>query len=287
MTKRRWPTRLLAAALAISLAGAGWAQSTAKAIPAPAAKEGEEEVQEKFIWGFLIQYAVSRLAQHAFEIFLKWLLPKLTGGAAGFAEQVSALLLKDSGAIISARSAGAAAIPASARPAAEVVVGDPEKPLVVDGDQANYEGVHIALMTDVDGGKTFRFRPVSEGFRTGERFKLRVVSTFGGELTIENINPRGERRQIYPPRPDQVVVLQKASETLLPLAPDQFFQFTGATGREQLVITVTHPRAVGEAASRNKVYRQDARFGSNFLQEVGKGTYPAIRQAIELEHSAR
>lgn len=287
MTKRRGSVRLVAAALAAVLAGTGWAQHAAKQIPASAAKQGEEEVQEKFIWGFLIQYAVSKLAQHAFDIFLKWLLPKLTGGAAGFAEQVSALLLKDSGALISARSAAGAATPAGVRPAAEVVVGNPDKPLEVTGDQANYEGVHIALMMDVDGGKTFRFRPVSEGFRTGERFKLRVVSTFGGELTIENINPRGERRQIYPPRPDQVVALQKASETLLPLGADQFFQFTGATGREQLVITVTHPRAVGDAASRHKVYRQDAKFGSNFLQEVGKGTYPSIQQAIELQHAAR
>jgi hypothetical protein len=276
--------RLLAALVALAVACPGFAQQAKEAPPAAA----EEEVQEKFIWGFLIQYAVSRLSSHVFEVFLKWLAPKLTGGTAGLADRVSALLARDSGATIAPRAAGGALLPAGARPGGgEVVLGNPDKPLQLDGDKANYEGVHVALMMEEDGGRSFAFRPVSQGFRTGERFKLRVVSTFGGELVIENINPRGERRQIYPPRRDEAVLLQKSSETLLPLGPDQFFQFTGATGREQLVVTVIDPRAVGDAASRNKVFREDARFGSNFLQETGKGTFPAIQQAIELSHTAR
>jgi hypothetical protein len=277
--------RLLAGLLALSLVlPAGAQQKEAKEAAPQEEKEGE--VQEKFIWGFLIQYAVSKASSYVFEVFVKWLVPKISGGASGFAERVSALLVRDSGAAIMPRGGGAL-VPAAATSSAEVVVGNPEKPFRVEGDQANYEGVHIALMMVEEGGQTFAFRPVNQGFRTGERFKLRVVSTFGGELTIENINPRGERRQIYPARTDQVVSLQKSTETLLPLGPDQFFQFTGATGRDQLVINVIDPRAVGTAASRARVYREDAKFGSNLLQESGKGTYPAITQAIELQHAAK
>src|SRR3954463_11754533 len=197
-------------------------------------------------------------------------------------------LVRDSGALIGFSRRGTEPVAARAAPAAApIVVGDPDKPLVADGKKENYQGVHMALVVAEDGGKTFTFRPVNEGFRTGERFKLRVLSTFGGELTIENINPRGERRQIFPPRADQVVTLLPATETLVPMDPAQFFEFSGATGREQLVVNVVDPRAVGPATSRNKIYRQDTKYGSNFLQETGDGTYPSIQQAVELVHTAK
>jgi hypothetical protein len=273
---------MLCAALALALAGGAapaWTQQPA---------QDGEQVESKVIWGLLIQFAVSKLSSSGFEIFLKWIGPKLTGGTDGVSSLVQANLFRDSGARIVTR--GAEALPVSgqaAAPAADVVVGDPERPLRVESGQENYQGVHIALMMAQDGGKSFVFRPVSEGFRSGERFKLRVVATFAGELTIDNINPRGERRRLYPPRADQVVTLPKSSETLLPLGADQYFEFGGATGREQLVISVADPRAVGAAAARTRVYRQDTKFGSNFLQEVAPDSYPLVQQAVELVHAAR
>ena len=61
---------------------------------------------------------------------------------------------------------------------------------------------------------------MNQGFRTGERFKLRIVSTFNGEMTSENINPRRERGQIYPQLPEHVVALVARRETLNPLGVD-------------------------------------------------------------------
>lgn len=246
-----------------------------------------EKVEPRFIWGVLIQFAVSKLSSLAFEVFLKWAVPRLTGGTEGLSDYIVANLMRDSGARIVPRGAGA--LPVAQRPgnAPQVVVGNPTEPLRVDGDQANYQGVHVALMMSEDGGKRFVFRPVNEGFRTGERFKLRMVSTFGGELTLDNVNPRGETKQIYPPGADQVVTLLPGKETLVPLAPDQFFEFTGATGHEQLIIHLVDTRAVGDRASANKVYRQDTKFGSNFLQEVSPNTFPVVRQAVDLVHAAR
>ncbi|HYD57200.1 MAG TPA: hypothetical protein VEB41_09870 [Burkholderiales bacterium] len=279
-------TLVLAATLVPSLPGAGWAQPAKQLAPSAAAKEGDEEVQEKFIWGLLIQYAVSKLSSQVFDIFIKWLTPKLSGGALGLAERISVLMPRDAGVEFASRDAGTEPVSVRQGPPAEVVVGAPDKPLQVDGDQANYEGIHVAIMVD-QGDGTVRFRPVSEGFRTGERFKLRLVSTFGGAMSIDNINPRGERRQIYPPRADLVALVPKSKEVLLPFAPDQFFQFTGNTGREQLVLRVADQRARADSASANKVFRQDMKYGSNFLQEVGKGRYAAFEQPIEIDHSGR
>lgn len=258
---------VLAAAL-LAASAPGWSEEPAK----------DEEVQPRLIWGFLLQVALSQLASASWEVFSRWLegrVPTITSRSA------PPDLAADSGAEIRPRSSGALA----QRPAASVV-GNPTEPLAIDGGKENYQGAHVALVAQAPGGGDFAYRPIGAGFRTGERFKLRVVSTFAGELTLENINPRGERRHVYPGKTDQVVALQAGRETFLPLGKDDYFQFSGATGREQLVINLADPRAVGRNASRHQVYRQDVQYGSNFLQQVAPNTYPRISQAIELTHSA-
>lgn len=259
--------KLLALLAAFVLISSSWSQQPAK----------DEEVQPRFIWGILIQIAISKLASASWDVFSKWLenrVPSVT-------DRSAPNLLADSGAEIKQRSSSAVAerSPGS-------VVGNPAAPLSVDGGRENHQGVHVALVAPAPDGTGFAFRPISSGFKTGERFKLRVVSTFGGELTLENINPRGERKQIYPPKAEHVVALLAGRETFIPLGKDEYFQFAGATGREQLVINLADPRAVGPGASRHQVYRQDVKYGSNFLQQVAPNTFPRISQAVELSHSA-
>lgn len=254
--------------LAALLISQAWAQAPAK----------DEDVAPRFIWGILIQVAISKLASASFDIFTAWLqnqVPAVTDRSAP--PNVAA----DSGAEVRARSSMAVG-----ERAAESVAGDPPAPLVVDNGRENYQGAHVALVAMASDGKEFSYRPINGGFKTGERFKLRVVSTFGGELTLENINPRGERRHIYPPNREHVVALKPGRETFLPLGKDEFFQFTKATGREQLIVNLADPRAVGAGASRHPVFRQDQKYGSNFLQQVAPNTYPRLSQPIELSHTA-
>jgi hypothetical protein len=165
-----------------------------------------------------------------------------------------------------------------------VVVGEPKTPLAVKGDEPNYQAAHVAILAVDDTGRIAGFRSVDHGFRTGERFKLRMIATFDGVAAIGNINPRGEGRQIFPPQKGTAVQLKAGQEIVIPAKADEFFQFAGATGTEQLVVTIIDPRAVGAAASTSKVYRQDEAYGSNFAQEVSPGTYPVISQAITLTH---
>lgn len=166
----------------------------------------------------------------------------------------------------------------------DTVVGNPAEPMrSVDG-KPNYQGVHIAIVAVDKDGKPLGFHSVNQGFKTGQRFRIRVVSTFDGLLAIDNINPANVQRRVYPAKTSQVVSIKAGEEVLLPLDKNQAFQFSGATGREQLLIVMRHPQAFGDGASRNPVYRRDEQYGSNLVQEVTTSTYPAIFQNIQLQH---
>jgi len=160
----------------------------------------------------------------------------------------------------------------------------PTTVITLEEGSPDYQGAHIAIVGADKEGNITDVRSAKSGFRTGERFKVRAVSTFGGHLVIENINAKGERRQIYPPEGTSVVVIQPGEDTLVPLGPQQFFEFAKTTGEEQLVISLRDPRAIGDAASRQKVFRKDEELGTHFIQEVAKGEFPVISEAIKLEH---
>ncbi len=264
--------KITAGLVLVTFVASGWAQ-----------QKEEERVEPKFIWGVLLKFVVSQVATFAFDAFSLWLNDRLSSGLNSSIDRLAANRLAGSGAKIGARGASATLPGASAPP--EVVVGKPDTPLKIENGQANYQAVHIALMVAQNDGQRFAYRPVNEGFKTGERFKLRVISTFGGELYLENINPRGARKQIYPARAAEVVMLLPGTETLLPLGQNEYFEFTRIPGHEQLVINVADPRAVGAAVSGYRVHRQDTAYGSNFVQEISTDTYPVISQSVDVIHS--
>jgi hypothetical protein len=272
--------RLLAALLvaAIAFNSAAFAQQQ-PAVNPPAAAADEEQPQPRFIWGLLINFALSKLASAAWNIFTNWLTNTMKISAEKRINELATNALDSVWGALKFRGSNAIA-----SRGAEVVTADPPAPLSVDDGRVNLQGVHIALLMVRDDGTPLAFRAVNEGFKSGESFRLRVVSTFDGELVIENINPNGERRQIYPAQAQQVVAVPAGKEVLIPLSRDDRFRFGGATGREQLVIRLVDPRAVGAQAASGRVNRKDVDYGSNFLQEVKPGTYPVIEQAIELQH---
>ena len=277
--------KALIAALIVALVPAtAWTQ---KADEAP-------DVEPKFIWGILIKY----VASEAFSMFSQWMVTKMNerygtniSGASysATAMDIGRLALgyyrgtrDTTGGAVIAATPGAA--PVGLREAQVTTLAAPSAPVTVKDGSANYEGIHLAIVGADREGRLTELRPVKAGFRTGERFKLRAMATYGGLLVIENINPRGERRQIYPGSTAQVVVLQQGADTLLPLGANEFFEFANATGEEQLVITLRDPRAIGAAASKEKVHRKDEEYGTHFLQQAAKGTYPVISEAIRLQH---
>jgi hypothetical protein len=129
--------------------------------------------------------------------------------------------------------------------------------------EAHYQAVHVALMNFDRNGNPQGFHPVTAGFNTGDRFKLRIVPTFDGILVIDNINPRNERKQIYPAQNENVVNIKAGIEIVIPLDKNQYFEFTDTTGDEQLVITVRDPRAFGNSVATAPVSRKDENKGSS------------------------
>ncbi len=246
-----------------------------KAKPAGEKKAGEETAQPKFIWGILLKFAASK----AFEIFFQWTTEKLFQGMA----QKSTLT---AGEAVTAPGAASLA-PAQkgiALIAPSVTDSAPRTPLVVEGGRENYQGAHLALLVLQPDGQTFSVRPVGAGFVSGEKFRIRIGATFEGELTLDNVDPQGVRKRLYPPSAEQVVKIRSGTPVILPLEPDSFFQFDEVAGEEKLVVSLRDPRAQGDAAAQSRVHRQENALGTGLLQEVAPGKYAAIAESIALQH---
>lgn len=262
------------------------------------------EVQEKFIWGIVVNLVLSS----AFSMFSDWLTKKLGGtpdaggkplslpsfgdaaNAAptpvGSASDIRGLLVNVAVVAITGALSGRlnSALTSAFLGKDVPTTAPPKTPLKLKDGDPNYQGAHIAILAVDAAGNVTGFRSVKEGFRTGERFKVRVISTFDALVALGNINPSGKERQIYPPGTNTVIAVKAGTEVVLPLAADQYFQFTGETGTDQLVVTLVDPRALEGKPSKKRVSRQDVEFGSNFVQEVTPDTYPMISQPIALLH---
>ncbi|MCX7144648.1 MAG: hypothetical protein NT042_00190 [Sulfuritalea sp.] len=268
-------SRILAGFLMIALVAPGIAQQ-----PAPPAQEGAaEEVKPKFIWGLLLNIAF----KFAMSAFSEWLGNKITTDLADTSKLNKIMLTSANAAIVSLSDAAPFGTKSAGAPE-NTVVGEPTKPITVENGRENYQGVHVAIVGFNRAGAVTGVQPVTAGFKSGDRIKLKVLPTFDGLLVIENITPKGERRQIYPPAGSQVVALKAGAEIMVPLARDDYFEFAGATGDEQLVITIRDPRAFGGKESLVQVNRKDDKNGSSFVQELAPDTYPVISQTLKLQH---
>lgn len=275
-TFMRCSQRTLALLLMACLAAPGFAQSPASSAPEPE----QEAVQPKFIWGLLLDIAF----KFAMQAFGTWLNDKLTTDMNP--SNTQRLMLASANAVIVTLSDAALFGSKSIGAAENTQAGAPTKPLRVENGRENYQGVHVALVAFDASLTPTGLKPVTAGFKTGERLKLKVLPTFDGLLVIENVNPKNERSQIYPAQKSTAVAVKAGVELLIPLAADEFFEFAGATGDEQLVLTLRDARAFGAAASTAAVSRKDEKMGSSFMQEVGPGTYPVIAQSLKLSHAA-
>jgi hypothetical protein len=271
-------SRLLSGLLVCTLLLPARAQTAP--VPEPAGQT--EEVQPKFIWGLVLNIAV----KFAMNAFMEWRSRKLTNDLSDPINYRQLLLNSATAGLVStAGGAVSALFGFKSVGAPENTVADlPTKPIEVNDGQPNYQGAHVAIVGFDRAGQVKGLQPVTAGFRSGDRIKLKVLPTFDALLVIENINPKGVRKQIYPPSAAEAVSLKAGVEVLVPLGADQFFEFAGVTGDEQLVITLRDPRAFGAAESRVEVSRKDEDNGSSFVQETAPGTYPVIAQSLRLRH---
>lgn len=278
--------RPLAVCLIVAHASLAWGQSREVPHVAHPAIPEDSQLEGKAVWGVLL---LKLLAPTAMEVFVKWLAGKISiktdstmlkkladGGTSALIVDIALSIFGSKG-VITRDIVLVGTAPNAA-------MGEPQAPIAVKDGEENYQGAHVALV-GVDGkGNLTGFHPLAQGFRTGERFKLRVVSTYDALVVLENITPKGERKQIYPAEKGKAVLIKTGEQTLLPLGKDMVLQFAGTTGEDRLVITVRDPRSLTGAASMGKVSRQDHDYGSNFLQDMTPGTYPVIAESISIHH---
>ena len=172
-----------------------------------------------------------------------------------------------------------------------IIIGRPELPLLGDGvaeaaerwgPALNYQGLHMNIAVIGAAGTTLERRPMSARIRPGERFKVRITATFPALAAVEQIAGsawQGRRLgQVYPQA--GMSVQMNAGETVeLPLAEHDYFVMD-QPGSHRMLVTVRHAKALDEARSSQPAYRQDEPRGSNYLQLVPRGSYPAIEQLV-------
>ena len=291
---------------------AGIALASALVLAKPALAQNTEQSAPKILP--LVSWVVGNVAQQAFPSFVSW----LTGGKinvpaspAGYntltGPGLPTATSQPFGAVNAQMTPGAAVVTTLANLAVNVltgntgaptanlmapvfspvILGQPDIPVRTGTDaQSNYQGLHLAVVSTDAATNSMRFRSLAEGFKTGDRFKLRAVSTFDAVVFVDNVNPSGVRSRVYPALGggDQVVFLKAGQQVLLPLAVDQFFEFANQTGAEQLLVTVRDPRSTSTALTNQPVYRQDEAWGSNLMQLTPPGTYAGFTQTLALMH---
>lgn len=266
--------------LQLSLPAAAIAQTPASPIPpapaavkTPTAQTAEDEKPEpKFIWGLLLNVVLSKVG----SLLMDWALNKLTDRLdLGF----DGLLKK---------SENIAFVPEVSAPPQHaiwdmenIVLGEPPGGLKLENGEENFQGLVVSLAVFDAKGQPLEFRPINASFKTGEKFKLRVLSTFDGQFTVHAQSPSGKRQKLFPPQ-DQAIAVPKGQELLIPAQADLFFEFSGQTGDERLLISM-RGREHESIQSTKPVYRKDDKMGSFFVQESPQQS-PVIVQTLKLKH---
>lgn len=278
----RFITALLVLPLLVQLSfpTAALAQMPANTVlPAPAAVKKtatqaaeDEKPEPKFIWGLLINVVLSKVG----SVLMDWALNKLTNRLdLGFGG-----LLKKSENIAFVPEVSAAS-QREVWDMENIVLGEPPIGLKLENGQENFQGLVISLAVFDAKGQPLEFRPINASFKTGEKFKLRVLSTFDGQFTVHAQSPSGKRQRLFPQQ-DQAIAVPKGQELLIPAQADLFFEFSGQTGDERLLVSMRGAES-GAAQSTKPVYRKDDAIGSFFVQESLQQS-PIIVQTLKLKH---
>jgi len=232
----------------------------------------DEKPEPKFIWGLLINVVLSKVGSALMDWALNKLTDRLDLGFNGLLKKSENIAFVPE---VSAQSHR------SVWDMENIVLGEPPSGLKLENGQENFQGLVVSLAVFDVKGRPLEFRPINASFKTGEKFKLRVLSTFDGQFTIHAQSPSGKRQKLFPQQ-DQAISVPKGQELLIPAQPDLFFEFSGQRGDERLLISMRGAES-GSTESTKPVYRKDDKMGSFFVQESLQQA-PVIVQTLKLRH---
>lgn len=168
--------------------------------------------------------------------------------------------------------------------------GQMAAPLSIDSTgMPNYQGVKVSVVVVDGAGNVTSQRAIGDAFFTGEKFRLKVQSSFAGLLDIQHIAPSGQQKQLFPSASTgvQQFMINAGSEVTLPLG-NTVYEFSGENGYESLTFNVRDPRGLagGGAAAMTpqNVYRQDQGGASYYVQPVSGQQAPIISQTVQIRH---
>jgi Domain of unknown function (DUF4384) len=159
-------------------------------------------------------------------------------------------------------------------------------PLSVGRDGTpNYQGMRASALIVNESGQVIEERSLGMPFYAGEKFRLKVQSSFPGFLEISHRAPSGRVKQLFPKSGVSQVLLVAGAEMVLPMG-NTVYEFAGDTGTEQLTLTVRDPQATSSSAA-TPTYRQDTPGQSFYALQAAPERPPYISQVVEITHRAR
>lgn len=271
--------RFVSAVTASVIAGTSISVSAQQATPPQTSSvaPAKDDIEPKPVWGILVNVILSRVGM----ALLDWAIGKLTNKL----DTISFSALTKKSEVITLE-APPLVTTAGGQPLGlqeNVVAGEPSKEFKLENGKENFQGMVVSMAVFDAQGKPIGFRPINEPFKTGEKFKLRVLSTFEGHFYVDAINPNGVRNKLFPPA-NNTLRIPAGTEVLVPADPNQFFQFHGTTGKERLVVVMRDVKLESANLPIEPVFRKDESFGSLFVQEVTGDKRPLIVQSIALTH---
>lgn len=112
-------------------------------------------------------------------------------------------------------------------------------------------------------------------FKTGDRFRLRILPTLDGTIVISNTDPQNQTRELVR------VPVRAGLETLIPAEPDNLFQLVGQSGDDilhlQLYPNSLPQPAVGGLASKDiRLVTQSTGSASYVVGQANQPVYTRV-----------
>ena len=172
-----------------------------------------------------------------------------------------------------------------------VINGVPELPLLGVGARnaarfwggaLNYQGLHAQYLLVDQKTRKLKAAPLSTRLAAGQRFKIRLVTTFDGVAAVDQLLGSAfdaqRSGQVYPATGTAVEIKADKAVTL-PSGENQFFVLSGQPRNERLVLSVRHAAAASSNTTQ-PAYRQETARASSYLQLTPRGSLPIFEQIL-------
>jgi hypothetical protein len=146
-----------------------------------------------------------------------------------------------------------------------------------------YQGVFVSFVMLDAQGNAIEVRKISDSFKSGEKFKLRLISTFNAIVNVDSLEANKQFQRIYPEDEKMSVFVKAGQEVFLPLGSDEF-EFDQTTGMENLVLTARDPRITDESQLPGKINRRETKDGSFYVLDLAQQQLPSLTQIIQISH---